>query len=126
MLEHFINILCYYQKQVHQIAKTILSPLTHVRNVISAGAFVSANGAFFPNYGDIQMFYQKAFGGEGCIGQAYKLSGKRVLGTLGEQDLKLYQKLLQVGVVDSQVQAGEMRRLLRDILSDPAAVERGL
>ena len=109
-----------------QIAKTILSPLTHVRNVISAGAFVSANGAFFPNYGDIQMLLPKMFGGEGAIGQAYKLSGKRILGTLGEQDLKLYQKLLQVGVVDSQVQAGEMRRLLRDILSDPAAVERGL
>ena len=109
-----------------QIAKTILSPLTHVRNVISAGAFVSANGAFFPNYGDIKMLLPKMFGGEGAIGQAYKLSGKRILGTLGEQDLKLYQKLLQVGVVDSQVQAGEMRRLLRDILSDPAAVERGL
>ncbi len=109
-----------------QIAKTILSPLTHVRNVISAGAFVSANGAFFPNYGDIQMLLPKMFGGEGAIGQAYKLSGKRILGTLGEQDLKLYQKLLKVGVVDSQVQAGEMRRLLRDILSDPAAVERGL
>ena len=59
-----------------QIAKTILSPLTHVRNVISAGAFVSANGAFFPNYGDIQMLLPKMFGGEGAIGQAYKLSGK--------------------------------------------------
>jgi hypothetical protein len=46
-------------KAASQIAKTILSPLTHVRNVISAGAFVSANGAFFPNYGDIQMLLPK-------------------------------------------------------------------
>jgi hypothetical protein len=38
-----------------QIVKTVLSPLTHVRNLISAGAFVSANGAFWPNYGDIKM-----------------------------------------------------------------------
>jgi hypothetical protein len=42
-----------------QIAKTILSPLTHVRNLLSASAFVAANGAFFPNYGDINNCYLK-------------------------------------------------------------------
>jgi hypothetical protein len=41
-------------------------------------------------------------------------------------DEQLYQKLLKVGVVDSQVQAGEMKRLIRDILTDPAAKEKGL
>jgi hypothetical protein len=113
-------------KAASQIAKTILSPLTHVRNLISAGAFVSANGAFFPNYGDIQMLLPKMLGGQGLIGQAYSLTGKRIFGTLTDTERKLYQKLLQVGVVDSQVQYGEMKRLLRDILKDPAAVEKGL
>ena len=35
-------------KAASQIAKTILSPLTHVRNVISAGAFVSAKWSILP------------------------------------------------------------------------------
>jgi hypothetical protein len=113
-------------KAASQIAKTILSPLTHVRNVISAGAFVSANGAFFPNYGDIKMLLPKVLGGEGVVGKAYELTGKRIFGTLDKEQQKLYEKLLQVGVVDSQVQYGEMKRLLRDILNDPAAVEKGL
>jgi len=54
------------------------------------------------------------------------LSGKRVFGTMTKADEALYQRLLKVGVVDSQVQANEMKRLLRDILTDPAAVEKGL
>ena len=32
-----------------QVAKTILSPVTHMRNFISAGAFAGANGVFFPS-----------------------------------------------------------------------------
>jgi len=113
-------------KAASQIAKTILSPLTHVRNLISAGAFVSANGAFFPNYGDIQMLLPKMLGGQGAVSEAYSLTGKRIFGTLSKPEQKLYEKLLKVGVVDSQVQSGEMKRLLRDILKDPAAAERGL
>ena len=65
-----------------QIAKTILSPLTHVRNLLSAAAFVSANGAFFPNYGDIKVLLPKALGGQGVFKQAYDLTGKRILGTM--------------------------------------------
>jgi hypothetical protein len=109
-----------------QIAKTILSPLTHVRNLLSASAFVAANGAFFPNYGDIKQLLPKVLGGENVFSKAFDLSGKRVFGTMTKADEALYQRLLKVGVVDSQVQAGEMKRLLRDILTDPAAVEKGL
>ena len=111
-------------KAASQITKTILSPLTHVRNLISAGAFVSANGAFFPNYGDIKLLMPKALGGEAIYKQAYSLTGKRVFGTLTKADQELYERLLKVGVVDSQVQAGEMKRLLRDIITDPASVDR--
>ncbi len=31
-------------KATAQIAKTILSPVTHMRNLVSAGAFAAANG----------------------------------------------------------------------------------
>ena len=33
-----------YPKATSQMAKTILSPFTHARNFISAGAFAMANG----------------------------------------------------------------------------------
>ena len=111
-------------KATSQIAKTILSPLTHVRNALSAGAFVAANGAFFPNYGDIQMLLPKALGGQAIYKQAWNLSGKRVLGTMTKADEALYQRLLKVGVVDSQVQAGEIKQLLDDILKDPSKIDR--
>ena len=109
-----------------QITKTILSPLTHVRNLLSAGAFVSANGAFFPTYGDFKMLMPETFGGQNLFKQAYGLTGRRVLGTMTDADELLYQRLLGVGVTDSQVQAGEMKRLIRDMIDDPAGVERSL
>ena len=110
-------------KAASQIAKTILSPLTHVRNFISAGAFVSANGAFFPTYGDISTLLPKSMGGQGVFKQAYDLTGKRILGTMTKADDALYERLLKVGVVDSQVQVGESKRLLKDILKNPAAAD---
>ena len=109
-----------------QIAKTILSPLTHVRNLISAGSFVAANGAAFPNYGDIKMLLPKSLGGKGVMKQAYDLTGKRIFGTMGQADVELAERLLKVGVTDSNLQIGETQRLLRDVLKDPAAVEKGL
>ena len=110
-------------KAASQIAKTILSPLTHVRNFISAGAFVSANGAAFPNYGDISVLLPKALGGQGVFKQSYDLTGKRILGTMTKADDALYERLLKVGVVDSQVQVGESKRLLKDILKNPSAAD---
>ena len=38
------NSLVLYPKATSQIAKTILSPVTHLRNFVSAGAFAAANG----------------------------------------------------------------------------------
>ena len=38
--------LILYPKATSQIAKTILSPITHARNFVSAGAFATANGKF--------------------------------------------------------------------------------
>ena len=110
-------------KAASQIAKTILSPLTPVRNFISAGAFVSANGAAFPNYGDISVLLPKSLGGQGVFKQSYDLTGKRILGTMTKADDALYERLLKVGVVDSQVQVGESKRLLKDILKNPSAAD---
>jgi hypothetical protein len=120
----FYKTLVLAPKAGSQIAKTILSPLTHVRNAVSAGAFVAANGAFFPNYGDWKLL--NPFSNQSVYRQAYGISGKRVFGTMTKADSELYQRLLKVGVVDSQVQANETKRLFRDMFKDPAAVDRGL
>ena len=111
-------------KALSQVAKTILSPITHVRNFISAGAFAAANGAIFPSYGDIKALAPKFLGGEGVISKAYDITGKRVLGTMTKADQDLYERLLRVGVTDTQVQAGESKRLIKDVMSDPTLTEK--
>jgi len=111
-------------KAASQISKTILSGLTHVRNALSAGAFVAANGAFFPDYGDIKLL--NPFSDKAIYRQAWNLSGKRIFGTLTKEETELAQRLLRVGVTDSQVQATETKRLIGDILDDPAKVDRNM
>ena len=102
-------------KAVSQIAKTILSPVTHVRNFISASAFAAANGAVLPSFSDIKTLAPTMLGGQGVLGQAYDLTGKRLLGTMTKADDALYQRLRRLSVVDSSVIKGENVRLLNDL-----------
>jgi hypothetical protein len=94
MYENFI----LYPKATSQIAKTILSPITHVRNFLSASAFATANG-IIPNADAIKNAY-------GAL--QTNLKGTR-------QQNELYQKLLRLGVVNSQVQVGDLTKLLEDV-----------
>jgi hypothetical protein len=98
-------------KGISQVAKTILSPITHVRNFITAGAFAAANGAIFPSLGDIRMLAPKALGGEGLVGQAYSLTGKKLLGTMTEADKLLYNRLARVDVIGTQFEARQIKDL---------------
>jgi len=91
-----------YPKATSQMAKTILAPFTHARNFISAAAFAGANGFVpFGNTADVKAAWSALqFGG----------------GKLGTRNLnKFYQDLLRLGVVNSQVQIGDLRRLLEDV-----------
>jgi len=98
-------------KGISQIAKTILSPITHVRNFITAGAFAAANGAIFPSLGDIRMLAPEALGGKGLVGQAYSLTGKKLLGTMTEADKLLYNRLARVDVIGTQFEARQIKDL---------------
>ncbi len=102
-------------KGATQVAKTILSPITHIRNFISAGAFAAANGAILPNLTDIQTLAPKALGGKGVLGDAYKLTAGRVFGTLDKKNISQFAKYQRLGIVGTQVEAGEIARLTRDI-----------
>jgi hypothetical protein len=92
--------LVLYPKATSQIAKTILSPVTHMRNFVSAGAFAAANGIL-------------PFADKQAIKQAYQALQTPLKGT--RQQNELYQELLELGVVNSNVRLGDLSRLLEDV-----------
>ena len=89
-------------KGLSQIAKTVLSIPTHLRNVFSAGAFAGANGTLFENPALIKEAFEESF-------------GALQVGTRGEAANEAYRELLELGVVNSQVQIGDLINLLRDV-----------
>jgi len=85
-----------------QVAKTVLAPVTHFRNLFSATAFSASNGIFFENPRVVAEAFKDAFG----ILQ---------VGTRTPQANERYRQLLELGVVNSQVQLGDVKNLLRDL-----------
>ena len=100
ILGRLYESLVLYPKATSQIAKTILSPVTHLRNFVSAGAFAAANGIL--PAADVS-----------AIKQAYQALQTPLKGTRQQNDL--YQELLELGVVNSNVRLGDLSRLLQDV-----------
>jgi len=96
LYENFI----LYPKATSQIAKTILSPVTHLRNFISAGAFAAANGII--PAADVT-----------AVKNAYQALQTPLKGTRIQNDF--YEKLLRLGVVNNNVRLGDLQRLLEDV-----------
>ena len=94
------NNLVLYPKGMSQMAKTILAPFTHVRNFVSAAAFAGANGIL-------------PFGNTADVKSAWRALQVTLPGT--RKSNQFYQELLDLGVVNSQVQLGDLRRLLEDV-----------
>ncbi len=86
-----------YPKATSQMAKTILSPITHIRNFVSASLFATANGVI-PDPTAIKFAYQAL--------QA-PLPGMR-------KQNERYRKMLQLGVTNSNVRLGDLRSLIGD------------
>ena len=102
------NSLILYPKGVSQLAKTVLSPITHARNFISAGAFATANGlipGLTVSVDDSVKAFREAFGG----------IQTNIPGTRTAIGNKRYQDLLRLNVVDSNVRKGDLDRLLNDV-----------
>jgi hypothetical protein len=96
--------LILFPKALSQVAKTILAPVTHLRNLFSATGFSAANGIFFENPAVVGRAFREAFGELQLPGRAGKEAGN-----------KRYRKLLNLGVYNSQVQLGDVKNLLRDV-----------
>ena len=122
MTSQLYQNLILYPKATSQMAKTILSPFTHARNFISAGAFAMANGII--PFADASAV-KKALN---ALQTPLYATRKKLIRKAGETDAdfiarkntsnvgnELYQKLLKLGVVNSQVQLGDLQRLLNDV-----------
>ena len=106
-------------KTISQISKTVLNALTHVRNFLSAGAFVSANGAIIPTGGDLNAILPKSSGGLGVFGRAGRMSLQRLKGKMDPHTMDWTQRGTRVGVSGgTQVQVGEYGRTRQDILKE--------
>ena len=103
-------------KAASQIAKTVLSGTTHVRNFLSASTFALANGAIIPSLTDIQTLAPKALGGKGALGDAYALTGKRLFGTITKEQQRTYKNFKRLGIVGTQTELGETMRVWDDII----------
>ena len=112
----FYRSLLLLPKGISQISKTVLSIPTHLRNFFSAGAFAGANGILFEGLVDPK-----------ALGRAFKdgfdISGLMKFGANHPRAQAAYRELLELGVVNSQVQIGDLKNLLRDIkFGDQATV----
>jgi hypothetical protein len=103
----FYRNLLLFPKGVSQMAKTIFSIPTHIRNFFSAGAFSAANGLLFEgltNPGLLKRAFQ----------QGIDVSSLLKLGPNSKIAQREYQDLLELGVTNSQVQMGDLISLLKD------------
>lgn len=97
----FYNNFVLYPKATSQLAKTVLSPVTHFRNLISATAFASANGI-------MPLMNREAL--DEAMG-AFSQVGARG----SEAANKRYRELLRLGVVNKNARLGDLEDLLDDV-----------
>ncbi len=103
--------LLLFPKATAQLAKTVLSIPTHLRNIISAGAFAGANGILFEGFMNPKLLGQSFRKGWNISG-VNPFQGSRFN---DEGFEKAYRELLELGVVNSQVQIGDLKNLMRDV-----------
>jgi len=111
----FYRNLLLFPKGISQLAKTVLSIPTHLRNFFSAGAFAAANGIFFDGLANPGLL-------KNAFAKGIDLSGLLKLGPGSKEAQAAYRELLELGVVNSQVQIGDLINLLRDATGNPGVV----
>jgi hypothetical protein len=95
-----------YPKAGAQVAKTVLSPTTHIRNFLSASSFSIANGTLFAD--------------PRLVAKAMKEAAKTVqFGLRSPEGMREYRKLLRGGVVNTNTKMGDYQALLKDLELNP-------
>jgi len=100
--------LILYPKAGAQLAKTVLGPVTHMRNFLSAAAFAGANGVLLNNeLGALKKAWNSSMGPALApikLGKEATPAAKA-----------FYNKLLNLGVVNTNVTLGDVTRLMKDV-----------
>jgi hypothetical protein len=99
--------LLLFPKGISQMAKTIFSIPTHIRNFMSAGAFTAANGIMFDGLQNPKLFKE-------AFQQGIDVSGLLKAGAGSKYAQKEYQDMIELGIANSSVQLGDMLSLLKD------------
>ena len=102
----FYRNLLLFPKGVSQMAKTIFSIPTHLRNFFSAGAFTAANGILFEGLSNPGLL-KKAFQ------EGIDVSGLLKFGQNSSRAQAAYQEMLELGLTNTQVQIGDMAALFK-------------
>jgi hypothetical protein len=101
-------------KGVAQVAKTVLSPFTHMRNFTSAVAFSLGTGNLFKN----PKFVLDSFK------QSFNTIQPQLLYRNQPKDQAFYQFMLEEGVVNSSSTFQDVQGLLKDIAKGGDVIER--
>ena len=110
LYRHFIAI----PKGLAQVAKTVLSPFTHMRNFTSAVAFSLGTGNLFKNPAFVLSNFKKSFN---------TIQPQLLYRNLPE-DQAFYRFLLDEGVVNSSSTFQDVQGLLKDISKGGDVIER--
>ena len=108
----FYRNLLLFPKGISQMAKTIFSIPTHLRNFFSAGAFAGANGILFEGLTNPGLLKE-------AFAKGIDTSALLKLGPGSAEAQAAYRELLELGVVNSQVQIGDLIGLLKTATGDP-------
>jgi len=95
-------------KGLSQIAKTVYSPITQIRNATTAGFFALANG----NVGNSQALSKSVSTIFSNLNQRLSGPGKDNMTLKGAQDY--YNELVDLGVINTNAKIGEFESLLND------------
>jgi hypothetical protein len=95
-----------YPKAGAELAKTVLSPTTHVRNFLSSTAFSLSNGTLFAD--------------PRLIAKAMRDASKVIqLGLRSPEGMREYRKLVEGGVLNTNTKMGDYLNLLKDLQINP-------
>jgi hypothetical protein len=107
IVSYLYRNLLLLPKALSQLAKTVLSIPTHIRNFISAGAFAGANGILFEGLTNPKLLKDAFVDG-------LDISNLLRLKPGSAQAQAAYQEALELGLTNTQVQIGDFLALLRD------------
>ena len=107
VVSYLYRSLLLLPKAISQLAKTVLSIPTHIRNFISAGAFAGANGILFEGLTNPKLLAN-------AFADGIDVSNLLRLKPGSAQAQAAYQEALELGLTNTQVQIGDFLALLKD------------